>query len=56
MAREPAARAADIAPELLREADACRQINPNLADRLEAIGLEVRRVNTSVDRFAAVTV
>ena len=55
MARESAARAADISPELLREADDCRQVNPNLAERLEAIGEEVARVNTSVDRFAAIT-
>ena len=52
MAREPAARVADIAPELLSEADDCRLVNPNLAERIEAIGEEVARVNTSVDDFA----
>ncbi len=55
MGREPAARAADIATELLHEADACRQINPNLAGRLEEMGQAVAQVHTCVDRFAAVT-
>lgn len=55
MAREPAARVADIALELVSEADDCRLVNPNLAERLEAIGEEVARVNTSVDRFASIT-
>jgi hypothetical protein len=55
MGRESAARAADIAPELLREADACRQLNPDLASRLEQMGHAVSQVHKCVDQFAAVT-
>jgi CHAT domain-containing protein len=55
MGRESAARAADIAPELLREADACRQLNPDLASGLEQMGHAVSQVHMCVDQFAAVT-
>jgi hypothetical protein len=55
MGREPAARATDIVPELLREADACRQLNPDLASRLEQMGYAVAEVHMCVDQFAAVT-
>jgi hypothetical protein len=54
MGRESAARAADIAPELLREADECRQLNPDLASRLEQMGHAVSQVHMCVDQFAAV--
>ena len=53
MANDPAARAADIGPELFREAEACRQFNADLAGRLEAMGKEVNRVHRCVDQFAA---
>lgn len=55
MGQESAARAADIGPELLREADACRQLNPDLASRLEQMGHAVSQVHMCVDQFAAVT-
>lgn len=55
MGRESAARETDIAPELLREADACRQLNPDLASRLEQMGGAVTQVHMCVDQFAAVT-
>jgi hypothetical protein len=53
LATEPAARAADIGPELLKEAEACRQFNADLAGRLEEMSSEVNRIHACVDRFAA---
>ncbi len=53
MANDSAARDADIGLELFREAEACRQFNANLADRLEEMGKEVRRIHACVDQFAA---
>ena len=52
MIQESSARATDIAPELLREADACRHVNTNLAGKLEEMAEEVSRVQTCVQQFA----
>jgi CHAT domain len=54
MANDSAARAADIGPELFKEAEVCRQFNVDLAGRLEEMGNEVNRIHACVDQFAAV--
>lgn len=55
MGSEAAARAGDIAPELLRQADDCRQLNPDLASRLGQMAKAVTEVHTCVDQFSAAT-
>ena len=55
MGSDAAARAGDIAPELLRQADDCRQLNPDLASRLGQMAKAVTEVHTCVDQFAAAT-
>lgn len=52
MIEESSARATDIAPELLREAEACRDVNIDLADKLETIAQEVSRIHTCVRKVA----
>lgn len=51
MIKESLARAQDVAPELLREADACRYVNTNLAGKLEEMAAEVSRIQTCVQQF-----
>lgn len=52
MIDDSAARAADIPTELLREAEACRDINPTLAEKLQEMGQEVERIHACVHGVA----